>query len=181
MAFLGVVADLAAESGAEFGVDYARAMLPSIIGAGLNEGYSGAEMLRQLQSVGLGIRTQTFYQILGNVQASAVTAGLNLGASLTALPDASEIAPWLTQNASGYLYQARFLAQTVDPDTGAIITSWNDFSMRYTSVQSRGEVLQDIIDVLNQGQADAAAGADTPPQQSILGVEVTNIYQMTPG
>jgi len=30
-------------------------------------------------------------------------------------------------------------------------------------------------------QAAAAAGADTPPQQRILGVEITNIYKMTPG
>jgi len=181
MAFLGVVADVASEAAATFGAAYARRMLPSIIGVGLGEGYSGAEMLRQLQTAGIGVRTQSFYTILGNVQAAQITDGLNLGASLTALPDAGEVAPWLTRNASGYLYQARFLAQTVDPDTGAIITSWNDFSARYPTLKTRGEVLQDIIDVLMKGQAAAAAGANTPPQQRILGVEITNIYKMTPG
>jgi hypothetical protein len=155
-------------------------MLPSIVGAGLQEGYSGAEMLSQLRGAGLGIRTQTFYQILGNVQLANTTGFANLGASLTELPAPGEIARWLTQNASGYLYQARFLAQTVDPDTGALITSWNDFSMRYSSLVSRGEALSDIVDVLNQGQAEAATGADSPPQQKVLGVEVTNIYAMSP-
>jgi len=181
VAWLGIVADLASGALEEFGAGYAQRMLPSIIGQGIDAGLNGSQMLSQLRSVGLGVRTQTFYQILGNVQGATVTAGLNLGASLTALPDAGEVAIWSTQNASGYLYQARVLVQTVDPDTGALITSWNDFSARYPSLVTRGEALQDIIDVLNQGQAEAATGADTPPQQTTLGVEITNIYAMTPG
>lgn len=180
MAFAGIIAELAQGAVEAYGESYARAMLPSIIGAGLEEGYSGAEMLRQLRSVGAGVRTQTFYQILGNVQGAASTAYRNLGASLTEVPAPGEVASWLTSNAQGYLYQMRFLAQTVDPDTGALITSWNDFSMRYGDLVPRGQALQDTIDVLQQGQADAAVGADTPPVQKTLGVEVVNIYAMSP-
>ena len=180
MAFLGIVADVASGAVEAFGESYARAMLPSIIQTGLAEGYSGANMLSQLRSAGLGIRTQTFYQILGNVNLAQATGFANLGASLTALPGPGEIASWLTSNAQGYLYQARFLAQTVDPDTGALITSWNDFSMRYGELVSRGQALTDIIKVLQQGQADAATGTDTPPEQKILGVELVQIYAMSP-
>lgn len=180
MAFAGIIRTLAGQAVEAFGEGYARAMLPSILGAGLEEGYSGNVMLQQLRSVGLGIRTQTFYQILGNVQGAASTAYRNLGASLTELPQPGEVASWLTSNARGYLYQGRFLAQTVDPDTGALITSWNDFSLRYSELVSRGQALTDMVNVLQQGQAEAATGADTPPQQRILGTEIVNIYAMNP-
>jgi len=181
VAFAGIVADLALGAVADFGASYVSRMLPSIVQAGIEGGLSGREMLRELRSVGVSVGNERFYTIMGNVSASQITAGLNLGASLTTLPTGAEVGSWLTNKASGFLYQARYLAQTVDPDTGALVTSWNDYSSRYPGLVSRGEALQDIIDSLNAGQAEANAGADTPPQQQILGVEITNIYHMVPG
>jgi hypothetical protein len=52
--------------------------------------------------------------------------------------------------------------------------------MRYGELVSRGQALTDIIKVLQQGQADAATGTDTPPEQKILGVELVQIYAMSP-
>lgn len=169
MSYGGIVADLAGSAVDSYGASYVRGMLPAILRAGLGAGYSGAEMLRQLRSVGAGIGTQRFYQSLGEVQASEISAAGVAGMDLTTIPDEGMFADWGVRNPTGYVYQFRmYIGETME-DGHLVTAGYRNFSLRTNQVQAVGEILQDAIDLF-RNQA-------TRYGQAFLGAEVANLYK----
>ena len=138
MAFLGVVADLANAAVESYGASYARAT-PGYPERRCGRGVLGSRDAGPAPIRRAGIRTQTFYQILGNVNLAEQTGFANLGAPLDTIPGPGEVARFLTVRAQGYLYNARYLLQTIDPDTGATATEWRPFSLHYDNLVTRGD------------------------------------------
>lgn len=169
MSFLGTVADLASSAVENYGAKYARQMLPSILRSGIDAGYSGAEMLRQLRSVGAGITTQRFYQALGEVQRSEITAEGVSGLSLDTTPDEMMFADWGVTNPRGYVYQFRMYIGEQLEDGQLIPSGYRNFSLRTNQIQNVGEILQDAIDLFK--------GMVGRYLQVFLGAELANLYK----
>lgn len=169
MSYAGIVADLAGTAVDAYGAAYVRGMLPSLIRTGVSNGLSGAEILRQLRSAGAGIQTQRFYQALGEVQASEISAAGVAGMDLTTVPSEEMFAAWGVRNPTGYVYQFRmYIGETME-DGSLITAGYRNFSLRTNGVQAVGEILQDAIDLF-RNQA-------TRYGQAFLGAEVANLYK----
>ena len=169
MSFLGAVADMAASAIENYGAQYARSMLPSILRSGIDAGYTGAEMLRQLRSVGAGISTQRFYQALGQIQASEISAEGVSGLSLESTPDETMFADWGVTNPRGYVYQFRMYVGEQLENGQLIPSGYRNFSLRTNQIQNVGEILQDAIDLFK--------GMVGRYVQVFLGAELANLYK----
>jgi len=169
MSFLGPIAEALSGAVTEYGANYVRRMLPSVIRSGLTSGLSGNAILGELRRSGVGIRTQRFYQMLGEIQAQAISSDAVAGFPLASQPDESMFADWGVRNPNGFVYQFNVYVNEHEYPPGVVIPAGSmPFSLRYSTPVATGEAIQDVMDVLNQR---GVAG------RQILGVEVSSLYK----
>lgn len=172
MSFVDVIDQLVEAAETEGSVSYARAMIPSVIRAGVLEGYSGAVILNSLREAGLGIQTQRFYSMLGNIKAG-IEAGEDIGTiNLTELPDESMFQDWEVTRGSGYVYQMQFHYQRLDELGGVMERGSIPFSIRSSLIVTPEEALTEAFSILQQG---GQQGTDIVP---VIGGEITGLYRM---
>lgn len=148
--------------------------LPALMRQGLQAGLSGNQMLQAFRSAGLGIGTQRFYGLLGEI---AATEGMQ--ASIGAIPlsqelSESDFAEWTTARASGYLYQVRAYFQSEDPLTHQLIRTFRPFDVRSPDIITQEEALGIAHDYADSG---GGPGSD----QTLVGLEITGLFHMTGG
>jgi hypothetical protein len=148
--------------------------LPALMRSGLSEGLSGADMLGQFRDAGLGMQTQRFYSLLGEIRdTDTMREGLaGLDPALT--PEAGSFADWTTSRAEGYLYQIRAYFQTVDPVTGEIVRSFKPFDVASRGIISGYQALGQAYDYISSG--DPRNYRDT-----LLGLEIVGLFHMVAG
>lgn len=107
---------------------------------GIAQGLSGAKILGELRNAGLGLRTQTFYRLVGQArtEVGARTGIAGLGPHQT--PDAASVPTWPSATKTGFAHIVSFASR--DLVTGAVKT---------TRVTIRSDTL------LTRGEAEAAA------------------------
>lgn len=173
MAFGGVVKAFAEGIADEYGASYVRAMLPSIVRAGVREGYSGAEIMRQLQAADAGLRSVDFYKMLGEVKAG-IEAGEEVGAiDLFNVPDAEAFTDWEVTKGSGYIYKMQFYYVKRD-ETGRIYENGTrDFAVRSSMPITPGEALQEMYQTLQESDPN-----ETDVSEVFHGGEITGLYRM---
>lgn len=74
-----------------YNADTESSIVGGAIRYGLQNGLSGAEILRGLQSVNLGVRRQTFFQLVRNERAQQEAGRVAIDAGLTQVPVESNI------------------------------------------------------------------------------------------
>lgn len=169
MSWLGPILDGVSDAIEAYGASYVRAMLPSIIRIGIGSGLSGSSILRDLRSAGVGVRTQRFYQMLGELQSSDAGAETVSAMGLTDIPSAEDFSNWGVRNPSGYVYQFRMYIGDTMEDGRIIPAGYRNFSLRSGVIQAIGDIMQDAIDLF-RGQAVRYG-------QTFLGAELVNLYQ----
>lgn len=86
-----------------FNADTESAIVGGAIRYGLQNDIAGAEILRGLQSVGLGVRRQTFYQLVRNERANIEAGRTAVDANLMAVPMESDIPQVAVGRAGTYI------------------------------------------------------------------------------
>ncbi|HEY1198764.1 MAG TPA: hypothetical protein VGG32_08580 [Thermoplasmata archaeon] len=170
MSFSELLAGLTETDVAEVG----NWMLPALMRAGIAEGLSGADMLSQFRDAGLGMRTQNFYGLLGEINdTTAMREGL-AGLDPSLAPDADAFATWTTNRAEGYLYQIRGYFMETDPVTGALIKSFKPFDVVSRGIISGYQALGQAYDYI-------AGGGGPGSDSTLVGLEIVGLFQMVPG
>ena len=155
------------------GAGFARTMLPQLVQVGLENDLSGRSMLIALRGAGVSIADSTFYNVIAEVKAGAVTASEVGGFSMTGIPDASSFAEWSTTNAEGFVYRFSAAFDQLDQEGNVVETIWRPFSVNSRSPISISDAMADANDVLSS--SDPAKY-----QQVYRGLTLSNLYQMQP-
>ncbi len=172
MAFIGAVVEAAQAALEEVGARYVRSVIPNIVRLGINSGYSGAEIQRQLRSVGAGMRSQNLYGLIQDIRSSMAAGESIAKVDLWNIPQESDFARWDVTHGNGYIYQMNFHYVTHN-ELGAVEERGTmPFSIRTLRPIAPGEALQGAMDMLHQG-----AGRY---KRTILGGEITGLYAMNP-
>lgn len=147
-----------------------RSVTASLIGAALDEGISPTALLRGLRSAGLGIRTQNYYRLVGQVR----TEGARLGNVASVLMGGAVAPGTITQLEGGqagkYMVNVRSYYQYTD-EAGDLIQEF-----RTTSVLQRTldltQALRDTTSLIAQN-----SGTGTSLIGQVIGLEVSGVYQ----
>lgn len=146
-----------------------REGLAPLIGAGLNEGLSGASMLSSLREVGMGIRTQSFYQLVGEIQAAQGSVERWADLAQDAIPQATDFVEWSGGAADTYLYRVKYAVRTGEGGELSVQT-------KVFNVQSREAISPaDATDQAMQ-QLDDNADSDNYNNQTVLGPVGVGLY-----
>lgn len=97
-----------------FTADTESAIVGGAIRFGLENGVTGADILRGLQSIGLGVRRQTFYQLLRNERARIAAGDLPVDIGLTQVPGANQIPELSVGRAGAYVTNIRITYRVAD-------------------------------------------------------------------
>lgn len=144
----------------QFTADTESTLVGGAIRYGVQNGLSGQTILTGLQQAGLGVRRQTFYQLLRNERAN-IASGLGaVDQALTSLPEASSISQVAVGRAGTYVTNLRL--------TYRVGESGGDYHLesRTLSVTSRDVVTpQQAMDIAADIWAEHAANY---PNQAIF-------------
>ena len=151
------------------GADIGQSMSASLIRQGLNEGLSGNAILSAMQEAGLGIRRQSFYQLLGEVRASSALADAWSGAPLDQIPSDDLVTDWTGGRADSYLSRVYMYVRT---NVGGVL-----------SVERRGVSIV-TNELITPGDALAAAQSlyeensesENYANEQLLGAEFGGVY-----
>lgn len=172
MSFEQTLAEYVASSLTEYGAAYTRAMLPNLIGLGVEQGLSGAEMLRQMRAADFGIRTQTFYSLLNTVN-QAIQGGATYSSfDPTQVPGETDYTPWEVQRGTGYL--TRFNVLVRDAAGNDI---WLPRAIKTPVPVAPGELMQDMADYfLEPPPSEGGTGYE----ETFMGIQLAGLYQLIP-
>lgn len=101
------------ETGA-YTADTESAIVGGAIRYGVQNNISGAEILRGLQGAGLGVRRQTFYQLVRNERANIAAGFLPADVSLVEVPGAETIPTVAVGRAGTYVSNIRLTYRVAD-------------------------------------------------------------------
>lgn len=137
----------------------------------IGEGLSATAALSDFREAGFTFRTQSWYQLWGDVAASLANAGHWAGADPNTLPSADAFAPWAAGNVGEYAYQVKVHVRV----TGSQEIETRNYTMISDRVMTPGEAADAAIN-----DYDAATG-DQPDEyaETVLGAVMTNAYTMT--
>lgn len=107
--------------------------LTGFISAGVKQGLSGNAILGALREGGLGIRTQSFYEILGEVRASVGRAGDIANLNPETIPGDEMFSVWRQAPEGMNLYQIDM--HVIDPTYGAITAPFSVASSENLTVE----------------------------------------------
>lgn len=94
--------------------DTESAIVGGAIRYGIDNGMSGASILSGLQSLGLGVRRQTFYQLLRNENARIAAGLIPADVTLTEVPTAGQIPNLEVGRAGTYVTNIRMTYRVAD-------------------------------------------------------------------
>lgn len=170
MSFDQTLAEYVAASLETYGAAYTRAMLPNLIGLGVEQGLSGAAMLNQMRAAGFGIRTQTFYSLLNTVNQAISQGARWQGFDPTKVPGTSDYTAWEVQRGTGYLTRMNVLVRDAN---GA--TTWLPRAIKTPVPVAPGELMQDMSDYFLDVPPE---GEGTPYENEFLGIQLAGLYQL---
>lgn len=104
MSFSDFLEQLPAEA---YNADTENAIVGGAIRYGLENGISGSDILRGLQGIGLGVRRQTFYQLVRNERANQQAGRAAIDANLLSVPLESDIPQVAVGRAGTYVTNMR--------------------------------------------------------------------------
>lgn len=148
--------------------------LPALMRVGLSEGLSGADMLDQFREAGIGMQTQRFYGLLGEIRDTGEMREGLAGLDPMSTPEASNFADWTVNRAQGYLYQVRAYFQELDPVTGQLIRSFKPFDVASKDMISLYQALGRAYDYI-------VAGGGPGSDATLVGLEIVGLFHMIPG
>lgn len=145
--------------------------LAAWIGNAIGEGQSATAALTEFREAGFSFRTQSWYQLWGDVAASLANAGHWAGADPDTLPSADAFAPWAAGNAGQYAYQVKVHVRS----TGSGEVGTRNFTFISDDVLTPGEAADAAIN-----EYDAWTGDNEGEYaETVLGAVMTNAYTMT--
>lgn len=170
---IAFLADLA-EGGLESAGSYltSRSVMASLIRTGLNEGLSGADMLRGFRAAGLGVRTQTFYQLIGQVR-STQNRLQNIGQIIAGgTPEQYEIAKLGGDGTGRYIVNVRSYYKYLDEEGDLIQGHRTTSILQRSGGLTVGKAISDTQTLLSQN-----AGTTGSLMGQTYGYEVSFIGQ----
>lgn len=168
---LGSFFESLAEAG---GADVGTPLYASAIRAGLNEGMNGSEILSSLRDAGFGIRTQSFYQLLGEVRASTALAGDWSAAPLDQLPGEGLVQEWSGGATDTYLSRIYMYVRT--NVGGQLSVERRGVSILTNELITPGDALS-MAQELYEENSDSENYAN----EQLLGAEFGGVYHQTGG
>lgn len=165
MAFTDILESLgeAAAAGAD------RSLLAPLMRQGLQEGLSGQAMLGAIRQAGAGVRTQSFYQLLGEVRASAARAEQWSGAALDQLPTHDMVQQWTGGQTDTYLNRVYMYVRT--HVEGELAVERRGVSILTNELITPGDALA-MAQELYADNADS----DNYANETVLGAEFGGVY-----
>lgn len=136
-----------------FTADTESAIVGGAIRYGLNNGISGQQILSGLQGVGLGVRRQTFYQLLRNERANVQAGRIPLDATLTTVPDAASIPTVSVGRPGTYLTNIRLTYRVAD-GPGEYHLEERTLSVTSRSPMAPAQAMQTAQDIWAQHNAN---------------------------
>jgi hypothetical protein len=170
VAFTDILESLtgAAEAGAD------RSLLAPLVRQGLTEGLSATQMLDAVRSAGVGLRTQSWYQLVGEVRASAARAEQWSGAALDRLPTPDQVQEWSGGHTETYLNRVYMYVRT--SATGELAVERRGVSILTNELITPGDALSMAQDLYAEGdESDNYAG------EQLLGAEFGGVYHQLGG
>jgi hypothetical protein len=136
---------------------------------GVQEGLSARAALSQFRNAGGRVADSTWYKVYGQVAAEISLREGIYSEPINLRPVASEIKPWVTTRARGYVQQVEILAR--DRGTGEIISI--PYSGMSRTLRSRRAVINEALGVYSDDNAQKY-------DQQILGAIYTGTYEARP-
>jgi hypothetical protein len=133
------------------------------------EGKSARQGLAEYRAEGGRIASQTWYRLVGEMQAMLASREGIYDEPINLRPVASEIQTWTTNKARGYIQQVEVLVR--ERATGQIISV--PFSVSGRSLVSRRNAISQALDVYSDDNAQRY-------NQQILGAVYTGTYEARP-
>jgi hypothetical protein len=165
MAFTEILQSIADAEGANVG----RSLLGTAIRQGLSEGMSATSMLNAMRDAGVGLRTQSFYQLAGEVRASTARAEAWSGAALDRLPGSDLVQEWTGGQADTYLSRVYMYVRThVD---GELSVERRGVSVVTNQLITPGDALSMANDLYAEN-----AENDNYANEQLLGSEFGGVY-----
>src|SRR6187551_727125 len=115
---------------------------------GISEGLSGAAILRELRSAGLGLRTQTFYRLVGQARTEVSARSVMAQLGPNEVPDASAIPTWPSAVKTGFAHIVSFASR--DDVTGQVTIQ--RVTVRSDSVMTRAAAEAAAFDVFSSNE-----------------------------
>jgi hypothetical protein len=135
----------------------------------VQEGWSARQGLQAYRDAGGRLANQSWYRLVGEIQASLADREGIYDEPLNLRPVASEIKTWSTAKAKGYIQQVEVLVR--DKGTGQIISV--PFSVQGRSLVSRRNAISQALDVYSDDNAERY-------NQQVLGAIYTGTYEARP-
>lgn len=146
-----------------------RSLLAPLIRQGLSEGMSATEMLGSIRDAGVGVRTQSFYQLAGEVRASAARADAWSGAALDQTPSSELIQEWTGGQADKYLSRVYMYVRT--RASGDLAVERRGVSILTNELITPGDALAMAQDLYSEN-----ADSDNYANEELLGAEFGGVY-----
>lgn len=144
---------------------------PGWVAAGVRQGLSARESLRQYRDQGGAIRDSVWFRLYSEQRAAVGSVREEMTKPLNAKPTAQEITTMTTKRASGFL-------QTLDIYTrlkGTDVVSVRPFMFTSQSLMTRGEALSKALTMMQQ------AVDEERYEEVLLGGVYTGTRSMVPG
>lgn len=126
-------------------------------------------MLGAVRQAGVGVRTQSFYQLLGEVRASAARAEQWSGAALDQLPGRELIQDWTGGQTETYLNRVYMYVRT--HVEGELAVERRGVSILTNELITPGDALSMAQDLYAEG-----AESDNYANETLLGAEFGGVY-----
>jgi hypothetical protein len=135
----------------------------------VTEGQSARAGLANYRNAGGRIASQSWYRLVGEIQASLAAREGIYDEPLDSVPVATEIRTWTTAKAKGFIQQVEVLVR--ERSTGQIISV--PFSLQSKTLVTRREAIRAALDVYSDDNAEKY-------DQQILGAIYTGTYEARP-
>ena len=165
MSFLDIAESIgAAESGS-----VGQGLLASAVRQGLSEGVSATEMLNSIRAAGGSIRTQSFYQLVGEVRAASARAGEWATAPLDQIPGQDLVQDWTGGQADTYLNRVYMYVRT---SVGGVLS----VERRGVSILTRDAISPSDALAMAQQLYEENSDSENYANEQFLGAEFGGVY-----
>lgn len=154
----------AAESGA-----VGQSMLASAVRQGLTEGLSATDMLTGLRAAGGAIRTQSFYQLVGEVRAASAMSSEWATAPLDQAPASSLVQDWAGGQADTYLNRVYMYVRT---NVGGVLS----VERRGVSILTKEAIAPNDALAMAQELYEENSESENYANEQFLGAEFGGVY-----
>lgn len=164
---MGLFGDILAATETGSGAVASENTLVTLVRTGLNEGMSGNAILQGMQSVGLGLRRQSFYQLVGEVRSSLGAGAWATGVDPNTIPTSENIVSWTGGTAGKYLTRVNVYVRERIGE-GEYEVARRGLSFLSNEPISPAQAIQNAQDM--------PTGMDNYPSRQTLGYEYNGTY-----